>query len=102
MPINIYGLKCDHCDYKDDSIPFSEYPQNIGKSCPICGENLLTQKEYEECGRMYLVVERTEKILSILRWLNPAHYWRLMFGDRRKEKQITMSFPKRNNTNKEE
>ena len=42
MEINIYGLKCDYCDYRDDSVKFSEYEENIGKPCPNCGNNLLT------------------------------------------------------------
>lgn len=54
MEVNVYGLKCDNpdCDYEDMSIPFSDYEKSIGKSCPKCGENLLTQKDYDEIINM--------------------------------------------------
>lgn len=42
------GLQCDNpkCDYKEDT-PHEEYPNCINKPCPKCGENLLTQEDYD-------------------------------------------------------
>lgn len=47
--IDVEGLMCDNekCDYKDDSIPYEEYENYINKGCPKCGENLLTQFDYD-------------------------------------------------------
>jgi hypothetical protein len=39
MPINISGLKCDYCDYRDDSVPYSDYPAIIGKPCRPYGKS---------------------------------------------------------------
>ena len=41
------GLKCDHCDYKDTTIPYESFPEFINKPCPKCGENLLTIEDYQ-------------------------------------------------------
>ena len=47
--VHISGIKCDNCNWKDMSVPFEDYEQWINKPCPKCGENLLTQKDYDEC-----------------------------------------------------
>lgn len=46
--LNEGGLKCDaeHCTFEDKTIPFEEYPNWINAPCPECGENLLTQEDY--------------------------------------------------------
>jgi len=50
----IKGLKCDNpeCDYKDEDIPGSDYEQYINKPCPDCGENLLTQDDYDKVQKI--------------------------------------------------
>ena len=50
MTTQISGLKCDNaeCDYRDEDIPGSDYEQHINKPCPNCGENLLTQDDYDK------------------------------------------------------
>jgi predicted nucleic-acid-binding Zn-ribbon protein len=48
------GIKCDNCDYRIE-IPFSEYPKWVNKSCPKCGENLLTERDYKDTVRIYKV-----------------------------------------------
>lgn len=95
MPIKISGLKCDNCTWRDDAIPFSDYPESIGKPCPNCGENLLTQKEYDNCIRVINRVEKAERFIHALRWLNPFFYFRLVIGDNRKEKTLNIEYPKR-------
>lgn len=49
--IKISGIKCDNeqCDYRDDSVEFKDYPNWLNKACPKCGQNLLTQEEYDAC-----------------------------------------------------
>jgi len=45
--VNEGGLKCDNpiCEYKDNT-PFEDYEDCIGKPCPECGDNLLTEEDY--------------------------------------------------------
>lgn len=95
MELNISGLKCDNCDYRDDSIKFADYKNYINKPCPEYGSNLLTQKEYNECIKYYNWVEMANKIGNILKWFNPLYYWRLIFGDKRKQATLTIDYPKR-------
>ena len=52
VEISITGLKCDHCDWADMSILFSDYEQNINRPCPNCGGPILTQEEYDDCVAM--------------------------------------------------
>ena len=47
MHIEISGLKCDNCNFRDDDVKFSEYKDSVGRACPECGESLLTQEDYE-------------------------------------------------------
>ena len=61
MEINISGLKCDNCDYRDDSVPFSKYKESIGLPCPKCGHSLLTKEDYESCVKLYEKVEQLNK-----------------------------------------
>lgn len=79
MKLEAIGLKCDHCTYKDMTIKSKDYNNNIGKPCPRCGNSLLTQEDYDYFCRL----ERYVSKLKMLRWLNPMHYWRLIFGDKR-------------------
>lgn len=30
--------------------------------------------------------------MNVLKWLNPFHYWRLLFGDKRKYKVVEVKF----------
>lgn len=61
--VNIMGLQCDNpnCDWSDMSIPFSEYEGSIGKPCLKCGENLLTQEDYDSYVQMIDAVEIMNK-----------------------------------------
>ena len=83
MEVNITGLKCDHCDYRDDTVQFHEYAERINSKCPECGNNLLTEEEFHDCLRIYARVRIINKIGNVLKWINPFHYWRLVFGDNR-------------------
>lgn len=44
-----HGVKCDNsgCDFVVSFEAFEEYEQFINKPCPKCGENLLTQEDYD-------------------------------------------------------
>jgi hypothetical protein len=93
MELNISGLKCDYCDYRDDSVLFSEYKDRIGSLCPKCGNSLLTPEEYKECLKMYKWIDRLDKVSNILKWINPVY--RLITGRKQKERIIKIEFPNR-------
>ena len=95
MEINISGLNCDNCNYKDPTIKFEQYKEYIGEKCPICEHSLLTQEDYDKCVRLYSCVEKINKVENILKWFNPFHYLRLFFGDKRKMSTITYDFKKK-------
>ena len=97
MDLEISGLKCDFCDYRDDDVKFFEYKDSIGKKCPKCGSNLLTEKEYNDCLLMYKKVEQIKKIFNVLKWLNPMQYYRLIFGDKRKTYVLSKKFENKHN-----
>ena len=48
VELDVHGLKCDNpnCDYNDMTIPVQEYSAWVNKPCPKCGENLLTEEDY--------------------------------------------------------
>lgn len=95
MEINISGLKCDYCNYRDDEVQFSEYKNSIGRLCPVCGNNLLTEKEYFSCLRYHKTIDVLNKINNVVKWINPFHYWRLIFGDKREINSVTLYFKNR-------
>lgn len=74
MEINISGLKCDCCDYRDDLVQFSEFKDSIGRPCPKCGESLLTKEDYEKSLRLYKIVNVYNRLTNIFKWVNPIYY----------------------------
>lgn len=62
----IKGLKCDNpnCDYKDDSISFSEYEKHVNSKCPKCGMVLLTEKEYLACLFLDDIAKSAQRIFK--------------------------------------
>lgn len=91
----ISGLKCDYCDYRDDSVPFSDYPKSIGRTCPKCGNILLTKKEYDDCIKLYVKIDQLESVLNILKWFNPINYYRYFFGIKNKVYTLKKDYPNR-------
>jgi hypothetical protein len=53
------GLKCDNesCDYENPTIKVEDYKEWIDKPCPKCGENLLTQEDFDNT---MVVIEMTK------------------------------------------
>jgi len=43
------GLHCDNveCDWADETIQFEDYQSHIDAPCPKCGENILTQADFD-------------------------------------------------------
>lgn len=40
------GLKCDYCDWEDETIAYEEMQNHLNTPCPKCGENILTEEQY--------------------------------------------------------
>lgn len=48
MFMDISGIQCDNeeCDFIDKSVKMEEYDEWLNKPCPKCGDNLLTEEDY--------------------------------------------------------
>lgn len=45
---HVKGIQCDNpdCDYVNEEVQYEDYPEWLNKPCPECGENLLTEEDY--------------------------------------------------------
>lgn len=64
LTFNVSGLKCDNpeCNYKDETIQYSEYKNYINYPCPCCGSPLLTKKDYRLVKRFELFTKIFNKV----------------------------------------
>lgn len=53
--INITGIKCDSCDFKDEDVQVEDYSLWLNRPCPKCNHNLLTQEDYDLVQRLLKV-----------------------------------------------
>lgn len=53
------GLECDNenCDWEDKTIKWSDAHNWIDKPCPKCGENLLTQDDYDQTNLLFETID---------------------------------------------
>jgi hypothetical protein len=63
VELNIYGIKCDACDFSDMSVKVEEYSEWVNKPCPKCGANLLTEADYNNVKMLMEVAKMTNSIL---------------------------------------
>lgn len=75
----ISSVKCDNenCDYvilNDGDGPNVDIKQYINVSCPKCGENLLTDRDYLNYS----------KVLKMIGWLNKWFSWLTFFRNKKK------------------
>jgi hypothetical protein len=97
MEVNYSGIKCDCCDYRDDHVQFSDYKDYINRPCPKCRENLLTEEDYKRSLQLIRAVTVANRIVNVLKWLNPLHYYRLIFGDKRNYYDVSIKFHNKKN-----
>lgn len=67
---NIKGIKCDHCDYKNKDVCYSDYGDWLGKPCPNCGSNLLTQEDLDATDELVSQIKEANELLSNLNMNN--------------------------------
>jgi len=53
------GIKCDNpnCSYTDKTATFETYHNYLNKPCPNCGENLLTEDDFNRAEAIRLAVD---------------------------------------------
>ena len=70
MKVDIRGIKCDarNCDYNNDDVVFEEYSEWVGRPCPLCGANLLTQEAHDHAKAF---IALSKKINKWFGWMFP-------------------------------
>lgn len=63
MELEIKGIKCDYCDYKNEDVRFENYHEWLNKPCPKCGNNLLTQEDLDSVTKFKKIVDTFNNIL---------------------------------------
>ncbi|MGE7650499.1 hypothetical protein ACQKM1_22390 [Peribacillus frigoritolerans] len=63
VELNIYGIKCDSCDFNDMAVQVNDYPEWVNKPCPKCNANLLTEADYKNVKLLIKLAEITNIIL---------------------------------------
>jgi len=56
--LTIKGIKCDNpkCDYREEEIPYEDYEAWLGRECPECGDELLTEADLNTVKMMMSMV----------------------------------------------
>lgn len=59
LQLNVMGIKCDNksCNYINKNVLVEDYIKWLNKPCPKCGENLLTQEDYDNVRGMIKFIE---------------------------------------------
>lgn len=55
---SVSGIKCDtpECDYANMEVQYVDYPNWLNRECPNCGNNLLTEKDFNALNRMLRII----------------------------------------------
>ena len=69
VEFKVAGIKCDYCSWRNDDVKVNEYPIWVNKSCPACGENLLTIEDYRAVKTAYQAVDFLNKWFDWLGYL---------------------------------
>jgi phage FluMu protein Com len=62
LELSIKGIKCDKCDYTNMEVKFEDYEQWLNRSCPKCGANLLTQKDFDSTKMLVEITKAFNKV----------------------------------------
>lgn len=61
--LDIHGIKCDACDYNNPDVKVEDYKDWLNKPCPKCGENLLTEEDYNNVQMILQIVGMANEVL---------------------------------------
>jgi len=66
IEIQTHGLICDNpkCDWKDESISFDKFIDYVNAPCPQCGENVLTDNDYQNVVTLFEQIDRVNQFSS--------------------------------------
>jgi hypothetical protein len=67
------GIKCDYCTWRDTTVSLEDIDSWIGKECPECGENLLTEEDADNM-KMLLAIIKIVNNLDLPKDDNPTKY----------------------------
>jgi len=67
MNLKITGIKCDVCDWRDDSVRLEDYPKYVNAECPKCGQNLLTVEDYKNVQRLVKIA--SNPMIRFIEWV---------------------------------
>lgn len=72
MSTHISGLKCDNpdCNWEDPSIQLNEYPDWVGKGCPLCGEVVLTNEAWQTVQKIICIENAVNRFSGLLKPLS--------------------------------
>lgn len=62
LNLDMAGIKCDACDYKDMEVQITDYKEWLNKPCPKCGASLLTEADLK-------TITRLNKIIGFFNWV---------------------------------
>ncbi len=68
MNAHISGLKCDNpnCNWADPSIQLNEYPDWVGRGCPLCGEVVLTNEAWQTVQKIICIENAVNRFSGLL------------------------------------
>lgn len=66
LKLNISGIKCDRCTFKDMSVEAKHYGYWVNQSCPECGANLMTEEDYASVCKMQSNVRKINDFFNRL------------------------------------
>lgn len=73
--LNVGGIKCDSCTYRNDNVTVDQYPDYVNKTCPKCKQILLTESDAKLVNRLRGI---TNGFNVILNFIVPNYFLRKM------------------------
>ena len=73
---HIAGIKCDHCDWRNDNVKVEDFDLWLNVPCPKCRQNLLTQVDYDLSRRLIFIMKWTNRLFGWTAYFfKPKMYW---------------------------
>lgn len=90
-------IKCDSpsCDWTEN-IKLSEMVNWLNKPCPKCGENVLTEKDFDDFLRVLATIQLVDDAVETLEeekvlWHLSVHNGGIKFDNREDNQQVTFN-----------
>lgn len=68
IKVNGGGIKCDNpmCDFSDMTVTTESYPEWLNRPCPSCGDNLLTQADFDAVNKVLEAAKQINQLAEAL------------------------------------